>query len=318
MSGVGEKIGRGLLGSIRKRVKAEVAEHMVLNKAVSRYRHPFWQRALRSTIGHSFWGFLFTYAAVVILLQCAAVSQQIWWPNTEPFWITPSDTKGLLKDGDGFMITAQVGILGVISVAVGLITLITQRNDGASANADIRIYYSESLAYGVVSSSIALLLVMCVETFWPLQFLSHLAGVDQQNVFIKVALTAVHEAWLCLNLAGFAQFLLVSLHFVEPKARERLRQEYTVNTVLRLDLRKKLNAYFLLQARQALRPLSENADDPYFAIGPISSVDQWEEEMKLDFRQPTFLRDIRLRLLNWAILSWWRRADKTRPRSLDA
>ena len=41
-----------------------------------------------------------------------------------------------------------------MSVAVGLVTLIAQRDDRASTNTDIRLYYGGALAYEVVGSSV--------------------------------------------------------------------------------------------------------------------------------------------------------------------
>lgn len=61
-------------------------------------------------------------------------------PSWLPGW-TGGYIRDLLKDSAGFLLTVQVGILGVISVAVGLVTLIAQRNDGSGTNSEIRIYY---------------------------------------------------------------------------------------------------------------------------------------------------------------------------------
>ena len=302
--------GRGWFGSIRKRVAAEVGEHMALNLTVRRLRHSSWQRALRAVIGHSFWTFLFIYLSLDIAIQMTSIALTIWWPGAPPLWITPSTTKDLLKDAAGFLITAQVGMLGVISVAVGLVTLIAQRNDGASANADIRIYYAESLAYGVVSSSVALLVVMVVQVFWPFQFMSHLAGFDRQHDFIKVALTAVHVAWLSVNLAAFAQFIVVSLHFVEPEARERLRERYTANTVLRQDLTRSLLVHFIFEAQKSLHPVPHDDDKLNFTMAGLGMPDDWDEELVIHSKRPFFLSDIWLRPLSVAIRSWWRRSAK--------
>ena len=65
-----------------------------------------------------------------------------------------------MNDAASYLITAQVGLVAVVSVAVGLVTLIAQRDDRSSSNTDIQLYYDGSLAYEVVASSVALLLVL--------------------------------------------------------------------------------------------------------------------------------------------------------------
>ena len=76
-------------------------------------------------------------------------------------------SKSLLKDIASYLIAAQVGILGIVSVAIGIVTLISQRDDRSSTNTDVRLYYVESLAYEVVLSGAALLIVLCVQLLWP-------------------------------------------------------------------------------------------------------------------------------------------------------
>ena len=123
-----------------------------------------------------------------------------------------------------------------MSVAVGLVTLIAQRDDRASTNTDIRHYYDGALAYEVVGSSVALLLILCVQIFWPFHLVVHALGFEQSDSFNRLSLTGLHLVWLVVNITAFAQFIAITLRFVEPKAREQLRERYTANTVVPDDL----------------------------------------------------------------------------------
>src|SRR5206468_9625179 len=128
----------------------------------------------------------------------------------------------------------------VVSVAVGLVTLIAQRNDGSSTSTDIQLYYNGALAYEVVASSVALLLVLCVQIFWPLDYAIRASGHDQAVTAVKIILTGIHLLWLAINIGAFAQFVGMSLRFVEPKARENMREQYTANVIVPDDLLRRI------------------------------------------------------------------------------
>jgi hypothetical protein len=213
---------------------------------------------------------------------------------------TPEDRiKGFLRDAAGYLITAQVGVLGVVSIAVGLVTLIAQRDDKASTNNDIRLYYSEALAYEVVASSADLLLVVSVQIFWPLQFVIHMAGLGSADLFFKAMLTLLHVIWLSVNIAAFAQFLATSLRFVEPKAREGMRERYTVNVVIPDDLRKRLlSALWRTASKKYLVGEADTEKGPNVILG-YDWLDSGAVELQRNFTRPMVLRDIRLRPLGF-------------------
>ena len=73
------------------------------------------------------------------------------------------------KDAAGFFLAAQVGILALLTVAISVVTLLTQKDDGSAINTDVRLYYVESYAYESVTSGILLSIVLIVQLFWPLQ-----------------------------------------------------------------------------------------------------------------------------------------------------
>ncbi len=308
-----DTLGKGFLGSLRRRVIHEVRLHQHDNVIVQRARYPFATRWLRAVLAdRAFHSFLFAYLAIDLALTVA----EVFFPETRlPPW-TGDAMKGLLKDSAGYLITAQVGILGVVSVAVGLVTLIAQQGDNSTTSTDIRLYYSEALAYDVIASSVALLIVLAIQIFWPLQFGIHQVGWGSTNLFYKDLLSALHIAWLILNLAGFAQFLFTTLRFVEPRAREDMRERYTANIVLPDDIRKHLFRHFLLLAPKVLIPAAGDEDGPLLTVGH-DWIPTGITEIERRFRKPSRLIDIRMWPLRIALRNWWRRDIKKR-RSIPA
>ena len=176
---------QGLRGSLRRRVRREIKAHLRDNRAIRRARYSFFQRAARFLIaGRSLPAFLAAYALLDLVLVGAEVVFNLYFPQALPGWTAP-ETKSLLKDIASYLIAAQVGILGIVSVAIGIVTLISQRDDRSSTNTDIRLYYTESLAYEVVLSGAALLIVLCAQLLWPAQFLAHLAHLGGTDLAVQ-------------------------------------------------------------------------------------------------------------------------------------
>jgi hypothetical protein len=173
-----EKIGRGLFGSLRAHVRFEVNDLARRNKTLHRVRSGLLRRSLLAVVRGIRISELFALYVTVDVICIVAE----WWvtakmPRLLPDW-GMFDLPEFLKDVNSYLIAGQVGILGIIAVAVGIVTLLSQRNDRSSATSDVRLYYSESLAYEVVTSGAALLVVLCVQLFWPLQFALRLMPVD--------------------------------------------------------------------------------------------------------------------------------------------
>jgi hypothetical protein len=305
----------GLRGSLRRRVRREIKAHLRGNRAIRRARYSFFQRAVRVLIaGRSLAAFLATYLLLDILLAGAEVIFNLYFPQALPGWTSP-EIKSLLKDIASYLIAAQVGILGIVSVAIGIVTLISQRDDRSSTNTDVRLYYMESLAYEVVLSGAALLIVLCVQLLWPAQFLGHLAHLGGTDLVFKAVLTAFHLAWLLLNLAVFAQFVLTTLHFVEPSARERLRERYTANVIVPSDLWQRLSRMFYANAPKELVPDTNEETGPLITFG-YGALDDGNVELRTKFAVQSVLRDVWCRPLGFVLRGWWRRSEQslTRPR----
>jgi hypothetical protein len=238
-----EKLGRGLLGSLRRRVAYETRLHKAENPAMRRARYSLAQRGLRRFLsGKSFGRFIGWYVVIALVAAVLGVVASVYIPKAPPVWKPEEikDISGFIKDATSYLISAQVGLLAVVSVAVGLVTLIAQRNDGTSTSTDVQLYYNGALAYEIVASSVALLLVLCVQIFWPLDYAIHAVGRDQAVLVVKIVLTGVHLLWLAINIGAFAQFVAMSLRFVEPRARENMREQYTANVIVPDDVLRRI------------------------------------------------------------------------------
>jgi hypothetical protein len=204
------------------------------NQAMRRVRYSLLQRMLRAAVaGRTLLGFLTAYLLLDIAFVLIEAIGAARFPTYLPGW-TGADLKPFLKDIGGYFIAAQVGILAILSVAIGIVTVISQRST------EVRLYYVESLAYELVPSGVALLIVLSLQLFWPLQYLSHALGFGGRGLLFKLILTGFHLVWLIVNLAIFTQFVITTLRFVEPRARERLRESYTANIIVPRELARRL------------------------------------------------------------------------------
>jgi hypothetical protein len=312
-------IGRGPLGSIRRRANFETRELSRTNRAARRARYSPLRRILRGCIDErSIIGFLVVYALLWAAVSGLVIFVGNRWPGIVPIWQSAT-LAGRLKDISGFLVTAQVGLLAIVSVAIGVVTIIAQGDDRSATNSDIRLYYSEALAYELVASAAAFLVVVGVQLFWPVQYGLHLAGMDSGNLFAKVILTAIHVCWMVFNVLMFSQFLLVTLRFVESKARVRMRRRYTANIIVPEWNRKNLLTAFYSNAPKALLHRDEVQDTPYVTFG-YGWGEDGEVEIATNFEEPSELYDVWTAPLSFILRGWARRSTpinrKTSPRNV--
>jgi hypothetical protein len=303
-----ENIGRGFFGSLRAHVRFEVNDLARRNKTLRQVRSGLLRRSLIAVVrGIRLYELIALYVSVDVI--CAAAE---WWVTTKlprllPDWGT-FDLHQFLKDADSYLIAGQVGILGIVAVAVGIVTLLSQRDDRSSATSDVRLYYSESLAYEVVTSGVALLVVLFVQLFWPLQFALRLIQGRGQDPTFELILTVLHALWMVANVLLFYQFMRTTLSFVEPDARIRMRDRYTADTALPRDIAKRLLQAFYMSAPQAIFGKETLSEGPSIQFGfGRYFVAQGATEIETRFAKPSRLADVRMRLLSVALGSWRRR-----------
>jgi hypothetical protein len=295
-------------------VRREVLKHMRENAAARRARHPKSVRILRRFFAnHSFCQFVGVYVVLNLVVIAAELVSAQFFPEILPAWtgLSSPDIKALLTNTASYLITAQVGVLGVISIAVGLVTLIGQREGSGT---DVRLYYYESLAFEVVASSIALLAVLCAQLVWPFQFLLHRLGEGTSLQFFKLVLLCFHIVWLLLNLAGLAHFVATTFRFVQQPEREKLRERYIANFILPIEMKERLRQQLYLAAGSDLilttRTDGDNKDgmpEVYFGLdlGKPEHI-----EIESTFSEPTALHDVRMLWVAWAVRRWSQRCIK--------
>jgi hypothetical protein len=300
----------GWTGSLNSWVRREIHEHFRENDTARRTRYPIILRMLHRLFDRRSFGlFVGLYILFAICIALAEFGIVAYLPNWLPKWSGNTEIiKPLLTNVASYLITAQVGALGVISIAVGLVTLIAQR-EGAST--DVKVYYHESMAFGVVASSISLLAVLCIQLLWPLQFTLHLLGQGTGQQFFKVMLTAAHLCWLLLNLFGLAHFVATTLAFVQQSAREDLRERYTTNVVLPFEMGKRLRETLYASAGpemvKAYTPKDvKDGDAPMIYFGEnFAQADMIE--VAITSKKPVTVSDVRMIWIQWLVRRWLKR-----------
>lgn len=301
----------GWTGSLNGWVRREIHEHLRQNPVARRTRYSFAMRTLHRVFDNgSFGRFVAIYALLALALAIAEIVIAAYWPVLIPPW-AGNENKQLLTNVTSYLITAQVTALGVVSIAIGLVTIIAQRKN---ASTDVQVYYHESLSFGLVASSIALVTILCAQLLWPVQLTVHWLGYGTELLFFKVLLTAVHIAWIILNFAGLAHFVETTLAFVQQKAREGLRERYTTNVVVPVEMTKRLRDHLYLGAgpqfvKQVWAPAPAGRKEPIVYLGTAFSG---AGNVEIPFtRGPQFvLADVRMLWVQWVVRRWLGRCAK--------
>jgi hypothetical protein len=309
-----ERLGYGPLGSLRAYVALEIRLLRRGNSTLRHARYSLPRRLLRTALVERSIGQLL--GLYLVVLAIALVGE--WAANRYAVNLLPGyvgvGPRDFVKDVGSYLIAAQIGILAIVSVAVGVVTLLSERGDGSSVNTDIRLYYVESYSYELAVSGIALLLVLTLQLFWPLQHILHAAGFGGQDYSFKLALTALHTLWFCLNLILFLQFITTTLRFVEPNSREALRERYSANEVIPNDARRRLLRVLYLNAPSQMFGQDTLKEGPNILFGFSSILNEAAvAEVAATFPRPVHLADIWLRPLQW-VLDRWQRRVRARPK----
>ena len=293
----------GWFGSLRRYVAREVREHIRVNPAIRRARYPLLLRFLRWLLaGKAIGWFVIVYLGLNAVAALSEILLGFYGSDWPKSWELSSDHRTFLKDSTSYLFSTQVGILAIISLAVGLIALVTERS-----SKELQVYYHETLTFEFFASSVALLSVLCVQVFWPLQTVAHRIGFGTNTAVFKFFLSSVHITWLLVNLAALAHFVADSLRFVQQDARARIRERYTANVVLPYDLTETLHRAYYAAAPRDFVPAINEHDGPLIFLGYEPSSSQ--PEVSTDFTRPVVLYDVRMKLLGWVLKRWWRRCQ---------
>lgn len=296
--------------SLRARVDEDVRDLIKGNAALRQVRYSWPTRCLRSWIsGRSVFGWLAWYASSVAFLLAFEWIAGRFFPAWLAFFKVPNPD--FTRDVAGVLITAQVGLLAVLTVAVTVVTLLSEKDDDVTANTNVRLYYVESCTNEFTTSSIAFLIVVVAQLFWPLQeLIHHLPGFKSESLF-KHILTEIHAAWLILNCALFLQFLRMTLDFVVADNRVRLRKRYVASEIIPRDVARRLLAAYYLGAPTFMLGKQSLDAGPLvrFGTGLISS-ERGTVEIARKFRAPSRLDDVWLLPLSFALKRWFDRSRK--------
>lgn len=297
----------GPTASLRLWAKRELRQLQKHNRTLKGAQYPFGLQLLRNLLeGWSFGRLLATYFLANALAVLLEFGNSVYLHQPVPHWATfDTNTGAFLKDATSYLIAAQVGMLGTVSIAVGLVTLIAQRENSST---DVQIYYRESLAYELVASSIALVVVLSVQIFWPLQFFSSRIGISGPNYMLKVSLTSMHVIWLVINCWAMAHFVRCTLNFVQPNRRRKIREQYTANYLIPTELPERVVRTLYLGGADGLTRDRSTGSGPFVFFGSTLSG-QYDDEVEKIFKQATILFDVRMKPVRWVIRRWLRRND---------
>jgi hypothetical protein len=281
------------------------------NPTLRRARYSVPRRMFRASIVDRPMGrFLGLYVIALLLALMCEWGLNRYAPSRLPGY-TGAAPRDFLKDVGSYLIAAQIGILAIVSVAVGVVTLLSDRQDGSSVNTDIRLYYVESYSYELAASGIALLVVLTLQLFWPLQHTLHALKLGGQDYSFKLALAALHALWFTFNLTLFLQFITTTLRFVEPSSREILRERYSANEVIPQDAKKRLMRALYYTAPSQMFGKQALSEGPNIVFGHGMGLGDFRvSEVTTTFSRPTRLVDVRLKPLRWVLKRWQSRVRK--------
>lgn len=291
----------GPTDSVNRFVAHEVRRQLAGNPVARRARYPAGHRLLRSLMRAPFSLFLARY----LIVDLAALNVEAWSRIVAPGAAAMSATRAaqivdVVMTVPSYLLGAQIGLLGVISLALALVTLIAQRDD---ATTDVKVYYHESMFFGIAASGIALAAVLSIQFLWPLQIALHWLGGGSESPVFKLALVAAHTAWFVVNLWAVAHFVSVTFRFVQRSARKSMRERYTANVVVPRQLTNRLRQQVYGAAGGRAEPGMPSANFG-FSFGTGSEI-----EIETHFTPNTTLVDVHMGVVRWVLGRWMKRCS---------
>lgn len=297
------------LGGLREEVTREVRRHLRTNPAIRNVPQPFGYRMLKKFCGRGgLLSFLLRYVVLYafFLIGCATIV------TFAPEWVPKSD-QGFIDQSQAvtsYFLAAQAVMIGLLfPVAVGVITLITQREDASSTVSDLQVYYSESFAFGVGASGIALSIALAVHVFWPARYPLEYLGFNPAGTYFEVVVLIVHLLWLLVNFFALWHFLFTSLSFMRPAQRALMRRRYAALAAIPGYLTASLmsHQYYVGCPNALAKLVGRGKNSPAHFLG--STFERGEIEICKPCVSGATLGNVWLTPLKWGMLRWLKRCE---------
>lgn len=299
-----DRLLRGWTGSLDFRARGEAQRQLHAHPKMHQVRYGAGERLLRVLFSiRTFGGFMGLYLALNLAVGFMEIFSVHVLPDLLPN-AAPNppelqvEIEELMLNISSYLLGAQIGLLGVISLSLTLVTLIAQREGSAT---DIQLYYHESLALELVASCVALAVVLCMQFVWPLQLLLYHVGLGAGMQLYKLTLFSLHLFWLLVNLCVSAYFIIVTFRFVEQASRERFRDRYTAYVVLPRDLRRHFRQQLYLRIGRAGSPLAISGME-------CGTDGEGTVELASHFHRTSALVDVHTLGVRWVLRRWLARS----------
>lgn len=287
------------LGSIRLEAEKEFKKHRRTNAELIKHRRPaaLWYLN-RFLFQKSIFLYLLIYAVIVLFALLDEFLLKLLFPKLS---LLAFDHFSMIGD----FLTVQITALGLIfPIAVGLVTVIIQRNEVSRTSSDIQVYYNESMAYQIGASCISLLIVLLLNLFvLNFPFWEH-AEIKMQSASLPFLLPIIHLWWLIVNFVALWFFLKTSLSFVQPKQRENIRKLYAANVAIPREIKDALVKAYYHNIKRSLE--LGNADGKItFALG----LGGGEIEIRKILKHEYILVDVWHKPITWVLKRWLARTN---------
>ncbi|WP_342248785.1 hypothetical protein [Sphingomonas sp. OTU376] len=296
-----------LFASIRRNVSADVRRLRRQNPALAAALEPWWLRWMRPLLANrSLFGLARAYLLIWAVLILAGALLTLPTPAALDTLVADYGRPETIRNLLSYMLGAQATMVGLIfPLALGMVTLIVTRDEGTGTNADVQLYYDQSLAYAVGTSGLTLAIALVIGLFAPEMLVLDLIGRAAVAWSVSLGLLVVLAAWLLLNLLLTWQFLITSLSFIAPGYRAEARKRFVAARIIPGHLVRLLSEYATVQLSDTLA-LGQGKAMPMVMAG-TAEVGLGERAVVARFERVRQLIDIRLRPLRLAVRLWaWR------------
>lgn len=302
------KIYKRLLGSIELKAETDLKQYLKTNQALVNYKRPLILRYLnRFMYEQSIFTYLFLYASIIILILLNEFLLKTFLVKIKSYQyydlinINLLALKNFPSVQDILMV--QITAMGLIfPIAVGLVTVITQKSNTSNTNSNIQIYYHESMAYKIGASCISLAIVLVLNLFILNFQLWEYTRIKILSSALPFLIPLINTWWLIINLIALWFFLKLSLSFVQPKRREEIRKDYTANVAIPYE---KKSIYMYKHYQDIKKSIELGKSDLKIIFGELLKIGETEVRKKI--KGEYTLKDVYQKPLVWVLKRWLKR-----------